>query len=329
MGTSLFRYVVNDGNTDGVLGTVFVTIAPVTNRAPVGRAPTLTMPRNTVADIQLGFFDADGDAVTFQVKSQPAHGQLSGTAPNLHYTPNAGFSGADTFTFTVNDGQLTSELETVHINVTASGLPPVVTLGDAPTIDEGNAVSASLESSDPDGSVVSTQFDWGDGTVDELFSHTYNDNGVYTITVTVTDNSGATASASTTITVNNVPPQVSLTLRNEELVTGRPGTAFFSAFDVAADPLAFSLDWGDGTVVPTTGDRREPHVRESRHVRRDPHRRRWRWRRVASDKAGRRRRSLRERGARTARSRRGKRRRSRSTPSRPSKTTRDMVRVLG
>ena len=48
---------------------------------------------------------------------QPANGSLSGAAPNLTYTPKANFSGSDSFTFTVNDGQVDSNVATVNITV--------------------------------------------------------------------------------------------------------------------------------------------------------------------------------------------------------------------
>jgi hypothetical protein len=35
--------------------------------------------------------------------TNPTHGTLSGTAPNLIYAPNAGYVGADSFTFKAND----------------------------------------------------------------------------------------------------------------------------------------------------------------------------------------------------------------------------------
>ena len=43
--------------------------------------------------------------LTFMVVSDPDHGTLSGTAPNLIYTPDDDFNGTDGFSFTVNDGE--------------------------------------------------------------------------------------------------------------------------------------------------------------------------------------------------------------------------------
>ncbi len=56
---------------------------------------------------------------------QPTHGTLSGTAPNLTYTPAAGYVGADSFTFTDNNGSLTSSPATV--SVTVNPLPATTT----------------------------------------------------------------------------------------------------------------------------------------------------------------------------------------------------------
>jgi arylsulfatase A-like enzyme len=62
-----------------------------------------------------------GNNLTYNVASQPAHGSLSGTEPNLTYTPSSGYIGPDSFTFTVSDGETTSDPATVSINVAEIG----------------------------------------------------------------------------------------------------------------------------------------------------------------------------------------------------------------
>jgi hypothetical protein len=55
------------------------------------------------------------------VVTNPSHGTLSGTAPNLTYKPAASYHGTDSFTFKANDGQADSNTATVSITI--NGLP--------------------------------------------------------------------------------------------------------------------------------------------------------------------------------------------------------------
>jgi hypothetical protein len=72
--------------------------------------------------------DADGDPLTFAIVTGPANGVLSGTAPNVTYTPAANYSGSDSFTFKVNDGTVDSTVATVSITVQAAPLAVPVTV---------------------------------------------------------------------------------------------------------------------------------------------------------------------------------------------------------
>jgi hypothetical protein len=60
------------------------------------------------------------------VVSQPAHGALSGTAPNLVYTPNPEFFGLDDFTYVVSDGVATSTPGDVRLTIDSINDPPVI-----------------------------------------------------------------------------------------------------------------------------------------------------------------------------------------------------------
>ena len=61
--------------------------------------------------------DADGDALTFTVVAQPAHGALTRHGPQLTYTPAANYNGPDSFTFVANDGTADSNIATVSLTV--------------------------------------------------------------------------------------------------------------------------------------------------------------------------------------------------------------------
>ena len=64
----------------------------------------------------------EGSPLTYAIVTGPAHGTLSGTAPNLTYTPAASYSGPDSFTFKANDGAADSNVASVLIQVNA--VPP-------------------------------------------------------------------------------------------------------------------------------------------------------------------------------------------------------------
>lgn len=94
-------------------------VAGPVNHAPVATAQSVTTPQDTAKPVTLAGTDADGDSLTFSVVAAPSHGTLSGTAPNLVYTPAAGYVGPDSFTFKASDGSLDSAAATVSITVTA------------------------------------------------------------------------------------------------------------------------------------------------------------------------------------------------------------------
>jgi hypothetical protein len=91
--------------------------------------------------------DPDGDPLTYTVTTGPEHGTLTGTAPDLTYTPDAGYTGPDSIGYSVDDGNGGTADATVSITVTdpetgtASVSQPVVegqtvSTGAQPTADE-------------------------------------------------------------------------------------------------------------------------------------------------------------------------------------------------
>ncbi|WP_372846720.1 Ig-like domain-containing protein, partial [Pontiella sp.] len=85
--------------------------------SPVATAQRIATDQDTAVAITLSGSDVDGGSLNYTVVSLPANGTLSGTVPNLTYTPDANFSGLDAFTFKVNDGTYDSDPATVSILV--------------------------------------------------------------------------------------------------------------------------------------------------------------------------------------------------------------------
>jgi MYXO-CTERM domain-containing protein len=116
-GTDSFTFRVNDGTFNSSTATVSITVTPV-NDAPVASDASRSTAEDTAVAIALSASDVDGDALIWSIMSAPTSGALSGTAPNLTYTPNPNFKGWDSFTFRVNDGTVDSNTATVSITVT-------------------------------------------------------------------------------------------------------------------------------------------------------------------------------------------------------------------
>ena len=118
-GPDSIAYKVTSNTGQIVNGTVTITVTPV-NDPPVAADGTVVTTRTVPVPITLGATDADGRPLTFTVLTGPTKGTLSGTAPNLTYTPDrvqhrvgqlhvqgdrrAGVSDSGTIGITINAG---------------------------------------------------------------------------------------------------------------------------------------------------------------------------------------------------------------------------------
>ena len=118
-------------------------------------------------------------------------------------------------------------------------------------------------SSDPDGSISSYSWTFGDGgtATSQNPSHTYAAGGTYTVTLTVTDNQGATDNVSHTVTVTAPPPPTQPPVVNagsdETVLVGALYSLTASFSDPDHDgPWTYTIDWGDGssTSGSTSGE---------------------------------------------------------------------------
>jgi hypothetical protein len=88
------------------------------NAVPVARDQAISTGFETAVSIVLAADDADGDALTYRIAAAPSQGSLSAVQGDVVlYTPNAGFSGPDSFRFVANDGKADSAAATVSITV--------------------------------------------------------------------------------------------------------------------------------------------------------------------------------------------------------------------
>ncbi len=134
-GTDSFTYRANDGSANSNTAKVTITVV-ATNAAPVAQNGAIATNEDTAAPVALAATDADGNPLSFSIVAGPAHGTLSGPAPNLTYTPAANYHGPDSFTFKVNDGALDSNVATISITVNTINDAPVAQSQDVGTAED-------------------------------------------------------------------------------------------------------------------------------------------------------------------------------------------------
>ncbi len=199
-------------------------------------------------------------------------------------------NGIYTVTATVNDDDGGSAAQT--FTVVVHNVAPILTVAPNQVVNEGSllAVANIGQFTDPGfnnplnvGGEVSEKFtyaiNWGDGTplnsgpptidvpgspgvpTQGSFdgSHTYADNGVYTVTVTVSDDDGGVAQQTFNVTVNNVAPTLAVApnqVVNEGSLLSVPNIGQFTdpGFNnplnvggEVSETFTYAINWGDGT----------------------------------------------------------------------------------
>jgi|GEM_PF-5680881 len=104
--------------------------------------------------------DEDGDELSYSVAVQPEHGtlEINSNTGAFVYKPDAGFNGADSFSFRVNDGKEYSDDARVALEVMPAGSAPVFeAIADVSLLPKDNLsakVSLTLSAVDPEGGAV-------------------------------------------------------------------------------------------------------------------------------------------------------------------------------
>ncbi len=91
------------------------------NRPAVASNGAAATAVDTPVSIALAASDADRDALSLRIVSQPVHGTAGLQGTRATYFPDTAFSGADSFTFAAWDGSTDSNLATVSVQVGGGG----------------------------------------------------------------------------------------------------------------------------------------------------------------------------------------------------------------
>ena len=265
-GSDSFTYQIIDGNGGVDTATVTLTVTPV-NDAPVANDDSSSTAEDTAVTINVTGNDTDIDGtldLTSIVTVGPANGSLLDNGDGtITYTPALGFSGSDSFTYTITDNEgLVSNSATVSITIGDVNDAPVATDDIATTLEDTAAtIDLTVNDMDSDGTIDATTLaivtvpangslvNNGDGTV--LYTPDADFNGSDTFTYTVADDDGTISNVATvTVTVtpvNDAPVALADSFSGVE-DTPLSGDVSTNDSDVEGDTLTYTLDTPPATI---------------------------------------------------------------------------------
>ncbi|GAB0174679.1 MAG: hypothetical protein HHAS10_05580 [Candidatus Altimarinota bacterium] len=157
-GSDSFTYQLED-DTNQVSSVVTVNMNVIlTNATPTADSSSFSVNEDTLFSGAVSGSDLEMSTLTYILDSTTSNGTLTlSSTGGIRYTPNLNYNGADSFTFHVNDGVLSSTSATVNITVnpvndtpTADALS-VTAVGNS-IVSMGNIYSGSLTGNDIEGS---------------------------------------------------------------------------------------------------------------------------------------------------------------------------------
>ena len=221
---------------------------------PMAIAQSVTTTANTPKAIMLTATPGtSGDTLTYAIVTNPAHGTLTGTAPNVTYTPATGYVGPDSFTFDATENGVASSPATVRITV-ASGPPPPVANNQSVSTNKNTAIPITLTgtpgtSGDTLTFAIATNPAHGalSGTPpNTTYTPTTGYVGSDSFTFNVTESNGATSATPGTVSINVVQPPPVPSKTTLSAATSTPAVGASDAISITVASASTS-----STTTPT------------------------------------------------------------------------------
>ena len=216
-------------------------------------SPTFPAAGSTVSFNASASSDADGTIVLYQWDFT-GNGITDATGLTQARAFNAGTHSVR-LTVTDNDGASNTQAQSVVVSATPNQPPNA-----AFTVSPGSGLPGTWftfnasSSSDPDGSIASYSWHFGDGSTDSGVTayKNYATAGVYTVQLTVMDNDGATDTYSQPLLITAAPNQSPNAAFTVSPSSGQPGTWLTFNASSSSDPdgsiVSYSWNFGDGSM---------------------------------------------------------------------------------
>lgn len=136
--------------TEIVTQAIAVKVEQPSQTNPRAYDQAVTVNEDENLPVALSGVSPGGNALTYQIVTQPANGLLGGSGKDYLYSPNANFNGLDSFTFKVSDSAGTSNIATVHIAVRPVNDQPILSIQGATSVNAGQTISLTVNALDVD-----------------------------------------------------------------------------------------------------------------------------------------------------------------------------------
>ena len=263
-GPDTINYTIDDGAGGTSTAVVNIDVAPVTDLTAENDQYTIEEGGALLGSVADNDATLSGGALTFAVATSVENGTLNFNADGSYeYTPSAGFSGADAFSYVVTDAA-SGESLTQTVEITVNALVEDGSDNQAPVAVDDSAegfqdqplrnINILGNDQDPEGGVLTvTAAESGsgaivtinpDGTLD--YTPLIGFVGADTVTYTITDADGATAQASLVIAIT--PPQGQNALEGEAIEVFLEDTEFLRTLPVGTTVTVASSQGSQVTI---------------------------------------------------------------------------------
>ena len=151
-GKDSFSYMIKDAKGVAATATIEVEVAPKPNTPPSAKddSATTDYEEAVVIDVLANDSDADGDALTIKSVTKPTHGSALIENGKIQYFPAKGYTGKDSFEYTMSDGKGGASKATVTVTVKEKPNRPPEAKNDGATTDYGKSIIVDLIKNDSD-----------------------------------------------------------------------------------------------------------------------------------------------------------------------------------
>ncbi len=258
-GTDSFQYTITSSGGTSNVGTVTITVNPVlvTNLPPITVPDVFTVPENTPSiqlDVLANDHDPENDPLTIETAGGPQHGAVSVTSDQkfVTYQPFSGYSGPDSFTYTITDGHTHGIVGSASVTITKINTAPTADILNFPAL-QNNPANIILTGSDQENDPLTFSVDNqpSHGTLSGIapnLTYTPNLNYVGNDIFKFHTNDGSLNSNSANVTMHVMPFGVNITTTTSSGITNISSQTISGT----GNSGAFVTVYSGNTIIGTT-----------------------------------------------------------------------------